>query len=107
MKILCTLLIALLCAPGLSACGNNGTDTPDTQQNQTEPDATAPDTNTNVPPEGNVNSQGPDGTAGDGTVTGDLKNAADDVGNAVGGAMDDMGDAAKNAGKAVSDKENP
>lgn len=102
MKTLCTLLIALLCALGLSACGNNGTDTPDTQQNQTEPD-----TNTNVPPEGNVNSQGPDGTAGDGTVTGDLKNAADDVGNAVGGAMDDMGDAAKNAGKAVSDKENP
>ena len=84
MKILCTLLIALLCALGLSACGNNGTDTPDTQQNQTEPDATAPDTNTNVPPEGNVNSQGPDGTAGDGTVTGDLKNAADDVGNALG-----------------------
>ena len=112
MKILCTLLIALLCALGLSACGNNGTDTPDTQQNQTEPDTTAPDTtapdtNTNVPPEGNVNSQGPDGPAGDGTVTGDLKNAADDVGNAVGGAMDDMGDAAKNAGKAVSDKENP
>ena len=43
MKILCTLLIALLCALGLSACGNNGTDTPDTQQNQTEPDATAPE----------------------------------------------------------------
>ena len=107
MKILCTLLIALLYALGLSACGNNGTDTPDTQQNQTELDTTAPDTNTNVPPEGNVNSQAPDGTAGDGTVTGDLKNAADDVGNAVGGAMDDMGDAAKNAGKAVSDKENP
>lgn len=108
MKMLCTLLIALLCALGLTACGNNAADAPDNQQNQTEPDTNAPDTDTNVPPEGNVNSQGPDGAADDGnTVTGDLENAADDVGDAVGGAMDDMGDAAKDAGKAVSDKENP
>ena len=37
MKMLLTLLIALLCAFGLSACGSNTTDTPnkDTQQNQT------------------------------------------------------------------------
>ena len=64
MKMLLTLLIALLCAFSLSACGSNAADTPnkDTQQN---------------------------------------------AGNAVGGAMDDVGDAAKNAGKAVSDAVKP
>lgn len=78
MKMLLTLLIALLCAFGLSACGSNTADTPnkDTQQNQTDNNAgtNSADTDTNVPPEGNVNSQGPDGTAGDGgTVGGDIK----------------------------------
>ena len=92
MKMLLTMLIALLCAFGLSACGSNTADTP----------------NKDTPPEGNVNSQGPDGTAGDGgTVGGDIENAVDDAGNAVGGAMDDVGDAAKNAGKAVSDAVKP
>ena len=112
MKMLLTMLIALLCAFGLSACGSNTADTPikDTQQNQTDNIAgtISADTETNVPPEGNVNSQGPDGTAGDGgTVGGDIENAVDDAGNAVGGAMDDVGDAAKNAGKAVSDAVKP
>ena len=67
MKMLLTMLIALLCAFGLSACGSNTADTPnkDTQQNQTDNNAgtNSADTETNVPPEGNVNSQGPDGTA--------------------------------------------
>lgn len=114
MKMLLTLLIALLCAFSLSACGNNAADTPnsDTQQNQTDSNVdtgtNSADTDTNVPPEGNVNSQGPDGTAGDGnTVGGDIENAVDDAGNAVGGAMDDVGDAAKDAGKAVSDAAKP
>ena len=41
MKMLLTLLIALLCAFGLSACGSNAADTPnkDTQQNQTDNNA--------------------------------------------------------------------
>ena len=112
MKMLLTMLIALLCAFGLSACGSNTADTPnkDTQQNQTDNNAgtNSADTETNVPPEENVNSQGPDGTAGDGgTVGSDIENAVDDAGNAVGGAMDDVGDAAKNAGKAVSDAVKP
>ena len=106
MKMLLTMLIALLCAFGLPACGSNTADTPnkDTQQNQTDNNAgtNSADTETNVPPEGNVNSQGPDGTVG-----GDIENAVDDAGNAVGGAMDDVGDAAKNAGKAVSDAVKP
>ena len=87
MKMLLTLLIALLCAFSLSACGNNNAaDTPnnDTQQNQTDNNAdtgtNSADTDTNVPPEGNVNSQGPDGTAGDGsTVGGDIENAVERV----------------------------
>ena len=111
MKRMLSSVLLLCMLATFSGCGmrDNSAETQDKDQSasdQATQDNAAQNQDTDdLPnaPAGQTGTQKDDGTAGDGSVTEDMKDMADDTGDLVGDAAEGAGDAMKDAGNAVKD----